>query len=230
MFATGLGVVAVFALPGTRTSLIPAFSPFIESVRIASNSNEYRLELTINNPLETPLLLSSVQVEAASSDRGVACCCGEVGDYKILETVVLTRRGEEVGDLALSVTSLTGGLSGYESPARGRVQSSCGDYSISIAFLASVELAPRKRSAFFIQFPRKFTVTENNSRGGLLDPAKERLDLAPIRIQFPDPHVSPLQPSETARISLQLITSSGERLERVLEFSGRDSSTKPFSR
>ncbi len=51
-----------------KPSTVPAFSPHIEAVLIGSNEQEYKLEVTVNNPLGTDLLVTTVSLEATKSD------------------------------------------------------------------------------------------------------------------------------------------------------------------
>ena len=86
---------------------------------------------------------------------------------------------EKTKTLDLLVIPRTGGLSGYNLNAAGRVRSGCGYYSVSLSFPVSLEVAPRRRSALFIEVPKRFHVimAERRSLGGPLTSSKTEIDI-----------------------------------------------------
>jgi hypothetical protein len=145
--------------------------PKIEKVITAKNDSEYKLQVTIFNPLDRELLVNTLKIEY----RGYLDPCQAAGGetYAISNTITVLGKEQDGVRFSTEVRSNNPDLAGYNIIGNGEFgMSECG-YQYDIEFPTSMVLQKQSYSSFYVVIPKRFRVTKFIYGSGA-DPSKVR--------------------------------------------------------
>jgi len=175
--------------PTALFSPTKVLTPSIEKVIIGQSDNDYKIQVTLLNPLSENLLVTNVKIgQTITGKQDIRCNAFEPPvTYEILSNIVISDEADSGFELKPEI-SPNGELSGHTYEGKGEMSNNCIDqfvrprrqYKLDLSFDTSLVLSRNNFTNFFIIMPKHFNLQNT-------DPEHRSLQQIPLQYSFVEP-------------------------------------------
>jgi hypothetical protein len=149
-------------LPTPTNTPTPTMTPpplvTIEQMLLSTSREYYRLEATLENPLQQSVLIRFLTVTIIKSDNDSWGCSGEDTIYKVSDNIEVGNTDEK-GSTPFWGTVTEGNFSSFSYQVEGEFVQGCAGAVLIFGFDTSIELPAGKNMTIYLLLPRTWQVT-----------------------------------------------------------------------